>query len=176
MSTDRPGGDPNAERGDQDDSIERIADPEDYAKRRRLRQLYDAREHVRDVKNRAHRLEITERSVSKQRRDRIIAEALVDYIAELRPILDRRGDDEAFLEEEVETKNGTSITLGDIRTQRGQINTDSGGRFIAYQTSMRAWDVANTYFEEIAGATFETEGLPKDTGFQSVEKEEDDDE
>lgn len=183
MSSEAPTGsvgDRSGEDSEQATGVERIADPEDYAKRRRLKQLHDARDRVREIKDEAFRLEKTERTVSERDRDQFVAEALADYIAELRVVLARRGGDEdsgdeEFLNETVMTRREAlaEISIDDIRQQRGHVSIEERRVPISYETAMRAWDICNSYFEEIAGATFETEGMPKERGFQSVEKAED---
>lgn len=158
------------------DGAERLADPEDYNLRRRLRQLHDAKQAVIDSKDRAVNATVIEESISKPQRDRIVAEKLIDYVRELRPVLDKRTSDtdhketdaESFLEEDVTELDGETITLRMIVDQHGQIQTENNEGWIPYQVSMMAWDCCNTYFEEIGGAVFETESLPVDHGFDAT--------
>lgn len=149
--------------------IERIADPDDYAVRRRLRQLHDARDAVREVKDEAFRLEKSERSIKPTDRDQFVAERLADYIAEVAVVLEQTDEDhEAFLDEAVQTTGNLDrdeVTLRQLRDQRGLVGERG---VIHYATAMRAWVEANRHFENVAGAEFESSGLPTESGFNPV--------
>ena len=156
--------------------MERVADPDDYNLRRRLRQLHDAKEAVKTRKDESLQLERINRSFTASQRDRFIAEKLVDYIHELRPLLRKAGREEGFLHERVGTVNEIDVTIESIIDNRGYIpnddpntqtdNSDSG-TYIPYEMSMAAWNICNDYFEDLAGAVFEPsspgpEGNPVD--------------
>jgi hypothetical protein len=159
-------GTPSESQSDQD-GIERIVDPDDYTIRRRLRQLHDARDAVREVKDEAFRLERAERSIKPQDRDRFVAERIADYIAEVAVVVEQVGSEDldAFLETEVDSHENNDrehVTLGEIRDQRGLVGNRG---VIHFATSMRAWSEVNRVFERIAGAQFESGSLPSESGF-----------
>lgn len=159
------GADP-ATNGEGDD-IERIVDPDNYNLRRRLKQLHDARERVRERKSKALSLEMRRRDFSAQRRDRLVAEAAVDYINELLPVVKRKGDAEDFGSKTVDLGRDGEVSVEEFAQSRG--TTDDDGRVpYPYQVSMEIWNICNTYFEQIAGAEFEQQGLPAETGFDST--------
>lgn len=140
---------------------ERVVDPDDYNLRRRLRQLHDAREAVKTRKDEALSLERRNKKFSSEDRNRFIAEKLVDYIHELRPLLKKTAREDDFLNEEIDTVNSTRVTIELILENRGFVpetddrHSSDGGRYIPYEASMAAWDVCNDYFEDVAGAVFE---------------------
>jgi hypothetical protein len=165
-------GTPSESQSDQD-GIERIVDPDDYTIRRRLRQLHDARDAVREVKDEAFRLERAERSIKPQDRDRFVAERIADYVAEVAVVVEQVSteDLDQFLETTVaadEENDREEVTLGEIRDRRGLVGNRG---VIHFATSMRAWSEVNRVFERIAGAEFESSGLPQERGFQSVEED-----
>jgi len=145
-------------------TMERVVDPDDYNLRRRLKQLHNAKEAVKRRKDDALELERVNRTFTADQRDRFIAEKLVDYIHELRPLLKKIDREEDFLAEEVGTVNSTTVTIQSIIDSRGYVssgdtsrysdNTESGG-YIPYEATMAAWDICNDYFEDVAGAVFE---------------------
>jgi len=152
------------------EGIEQIADPDDYNTRRRLRQLHDARERVKEMKNNvldqeANNPRRTDQSLAR----RNVAETVVDYILELRPILAQPElqREEEFLAEEIETVDGEPITFQDL-TKR---NWFDDGNVPSLRTSMRAWDLCNDYLEEIAGAMFEENSLPSDGSFDATDEQ-----
>jgi hypothetical protein len=147
----------------QPDAVERITDPEDYSLRRRLRQLHDARERVRDINNRATRAEITTRDFTTDQRDRLVAEAVADYILELTSLMQGSDDHDAdeFLDQNITTDDGDhQLTLNDIVARRGAAS-------IPYLVSMQAWDRCNQKFDQMAGPEFDS-GMPTQTGFDST--------
>lgn len=167
-STDRPQkeGLMDSDEGEQEDK--RIADPENYNLSRRLRQLHDAKESVVEIKDRAVNQEAVDSNFSPSQRDQFVAEKLIDYIRELRPLMKLRENEDDFLNEEVGTVGGQELTLRQICETHGQVEIEDGQAWIPYQVSMTAWDLCNDYMEQIAGGTFETQGLPTDEGFDST--------
>jgi hypothetical protein len=154
--------------GREADSIEQIADPDNYNTRRRLRQLHDAKELVKQQKNTDLNKELQNpRKFNKQISRRNIAELLADYILELRPVLARLDREDEFLDEEVPNDDDDTIALNDIayRPWYGEESTAPSIR-----TSMAAWDICNDYLEEIAGAMFESKGIPLDNGFDATDE------
>ncbi len=145
---------------------QRLADPDNYNLRRRLRQLHDAREYVKEVKNETIGRNMANSGRNKIDPDPAVAEAVTDYVDELLPILSRRDQDDEFLEEEID---GVDITVGDYVRTRGRV----GGESVDYQTSMVVWRLCNRYFEQVAGPEFEDESLPKELGFQTTEEDDD---
>jgi len=144
--------------------MERVVDPDDYNLRRRLKQLHNAKEAVKHRKDDVLELERVNRTFTAGQRDRFIAEKLVDYIHELRPLLKKIDREEEFLSEEVGTVNSTTVTIQSIIETRGYVSGGDSGRYsdntnpgecILYQASMAAWDICNDYFEDVAGAVFE---------------------
>lgn len=154
LSTDTDG--LSAKSADQPDStspmaMERVADPNDYNLRRRLKQLHDAKEAVKRRKDNTLELQRLNRDFPAQQRDRLVAEKLVDYIHELRPLLRKTEREKDFLAEEVDGSNGESVTIQSIMESRGYVS----GNYISYSVSMAAWDICNSYFEDVAGVVFE---------------------
>lgn len=152
------------------DGVERIADPDNYTERRRLKQLYDARERVRSVKtNAVHRWrDNSYPNFSGYDRDLYVAEALVDYVLELDALIREAGQSshDEFLQESVSIEGRpTPLTIADLVDAHGR-PSDNGPRSdsdpIDYRTAIRFWRVCNEYFEEIAGPEFEDAGLPTD--------------
>lgn len=140
--------------------IERIADPENYAKRRRLRQLYDTREYVVTVKDQTMEWVDDQdpngfRWFTERHQNRHVAEALVDHLAELRPVLKKAGREEEFLNEEIGTVAGETLSIGDILRNRGQVDTEDGRAYIPWRMSMDAYQETADYFEDVAGAIVE---------------------
>lgn len=169
--------------GQDDDSgdggVEQIADPDNYAHRRRLKELYDAKERVRETKARALRMDILEDySITETQRNRVIVEDLVDYIHELMSLLkDREEMLEKFRDESIDLDKHTAVTIDEIARTRGrkqngartpgvQLNRD--GDPIDYRAAMEAWHVCNDYFEDLAGPDFKRSSMPKESGFQSA--------
>jgi len=151
--------------------IARIADPDDYNLRRRLKQLHNAKETVKTRKDTLlHKEQQKGRVWTADKRDRFIAEALVDYIHELRPLLKKNEQEDDFLSEEVGVVNNTTVTIGTIVDGRGYIAKngsanrygigDDSGKYLPYQYSMVAWDICNDYFEDVAGVVFEQQTEP----------------
>lgn len=155
--------------------VERIIDPDDYNTRRRLKQLHDAKEFVREVKNR-----VIERETNDPRYDmnvgrRNLAEVVADYLLELRPVLRRNGLEEQFLDEEIDIGNGDPLTFRDFAQRPWYLDRDGNASFRnttndapTIRQSMRAWDICNDYLEEIAGAMFEDGKLPRESEFTST--------
>lgn len=139
---------------DEESGEARIADPGDFTLRRRLRQLHDAKEAVKETKNAAVSNEVIEEQIYPDQRDHIVAERVTDYIHELRPVLAEKSETaaEEFLSETVEF-DGEAVTLQEIMLSRGRVGDD--GAHLPYYASMQAWDICNGYFERIAGAVFE---------------------
>jgi len=154
--------------GDDETGLERIEDPDNYNYRRRLKQLHDARERVIDIKNRALNIQQMERAFSAEKRDRYITERVVDYVHELRPLLEKQGTEDVFLSEEIGSVDGESITMDRFAERRGRISTGEGTRAIPYEASMEAWHICNSYFERVAGPEFEDGSLPSDSGFDTT--------
>jgi hypothetical protein len=150
----------------------RIADPDDYNLRRRLKQLHNAKEHVKTRKDTLLHREQQQRgrAWTADKRDRFIAEALVDYIHELRPLLKKNDQEDEFLSEEVGAVNSTMVTIETIVDGRGYIPKngsanrygigEDSGMYLPYQYSMVAWDICNDYFEDVAGVVFEQQTEP----------------
>jgi len=153
---------------DDPDQGERVADPENYNLQRRLTQLHSAKEAVTEMKDRALDREATDRTFSAQRRDRFVAEKLTDYILELSSLLSRVDRDDEFLQRTV-SYDGRDLTLQEIIDRRGRV-VDDGDDPIPYYISMQAWDICNRYFEQVAGAVFESGSMPKEIGFDSTEE------
>jgi len=159
-------GTPSDSQPDQD-GIERIVDPDDYTIRRRLRQLHDARDAVREVKDEAFRLERAERSIKPHDRDRFVAERIADYVAEVAVVVEQVGseDVDTFLGTTVDasTENNREVVeLREIRDKRGLVGERG---VIHYATAMRAWTEVNRTFERIAGAEFQSGSLPTEASF-----------
>lgn len=148
---------PEPEDREDADAIERISDPDDYNLRRRLRQLHDAKDRVRELRDTTLRREQFDRSFTKAQRDLFVAEAVTDYIDELEPLLDKIERADEFLEQEVATINDETITLRDIQASRGTITIEDKTHRIPYQASMDAWRECNRYFEQVAGVVFDEE-------------------
>lgn len=136
--------------------LERIVDPDEYNLRRRLRQLHEAKEAVKQRKDDALELERLNREFTRGMRDRFIVEKVVDYIHELRPLLRKIDREEDFLSEEVAIVDDETVTVQDIISTRGELENG----YLPYAASMDAWDICNDYFENIAGAEFEGEVDP----------------
>lgn len=178
MATGQQLADGDSADGGEEEALSRIVDPDDYNLRRRLKQLHSAKEAVKDRKDDALDLERRSRKFTAEDRDRFVVEKLVDYIHELRPLLSKGGRAEQFLDEEVRLRDGETISLEEVLADRGAIIDDrrdgeSGEReYLPYEASMAAWDVCNQYFEDVAGAVFENDGLPTESGFNSVGNDE----
>lgn len=144
---------------DQEEGLSAISDPDDYALRRRLKQLHDARDRVVETKQTAVRIETLEREFTELQRDRLVHEDLLDYILELKAVLGREDqgrDIDEFLSETVGDASVNDVeTLTTLLNKRGQDPPP-------YHISMQAWDICNSYLEELAGADLDT-GLPEDT-------------
>jgi len=145
--------------------VERIADPDDYNLRRRLKELRDAKSDVKEMKDRAIMLaeDQSNESFWEEDRDRMVADKLVDYIHELRPSLSHGEDshEKEFLSSSVSLEDGGEITIEEIATSRGRVDPDSEDwRHLTYQEAMRAWDVCNDYLEKMAGVRFENGAGP----------------
>lgn len=154
---------------DQDNGrgAERIADPDDYNTRRRLKQLHDAKELVKLEKNDAINDELRDpRKHDRQLHRRNVAEVLADYILELRPILQKLEMEEQFLQEEVEASSGI-VKVEDFRKREWFDDQENAPTI---RTSMYVWDVCNDYLERVAGAMFERNGLPSDNGFDATDE------
>jgi hypothetical protein len=134
-------------------NVGRVVDPDDYNLRRRLKQLHDAKEAVKERKDNVLSIEQSNRQFNPRDRDRFVVEKLVDYIHELRPLLKKIGREEQFLDEAVETPVQDAVTIQSIINSRGYMGDEDG--YLSYQASMAAWDVCNGYFEDVAGAVFE---------------------
>lgn len=149
-----------------DTAIERIADPENYNVRRRLKQLHDAKERARDTSARAARAEITNRKFDETQRDRLIAEAVADYILELKSVLRMREefDEERFLSMRAATVRDDKVSVGDIVNRRGVLKNSEP---IPYQASMGAWDICNQFMDRIAGPRFD-DGMVSQDGFDTT--------
>jgi len=146
--------------GSNDTGAAKIADPENYNLRRRLKQLHDAKERVRNTADSAVRMEMTDRSFTVQKRDRLVAEAVADYILELKSLLKKRGEDEDFLNTEIGTVENQEITLEYIAQNRGSLTGGGDSTVIPYDASMSAWAVCNDNLDEFAGAEFEEDSTP----------------
>lgn len=148
-----------ASNADQEEGLSAISDPDDYALRRRLKQLHDARDRVVETKQTAVRIETLEREFTELQRDRLVHEDLLDYILELKAVLGREDqgrDIDEFLSETVGDASVNDVeTLTTLLNKRGQDPPP-------YHISMQAWDICNSYLEELAGADLDT-GLPEDT-------------
>lgn len=148
-----------ASNADQEEGLSAISDPDDYALRRRLKQLHDARDRVVETKQTAVRIETLEREFTELQRDRLVHEDLLDYILELKAVLGREDqgrDIDEFLSETVGDASVDDVeTLTTLLNKRGQDPPP-------YHISMQAWDICNSYLEELAGADLDT-GLPEDT-------------
>lgn len=153
--------------GPEESGAARIADPENYNLRRRLKQLHDAKERVRNTADAATRAEMTDRQFSDQKRNRLVAEAVSDYILELKSVLNAEERAEEFLEEKVGTVNDVQITLSSLSETRGLVDAEDGRVVVPYQASMSAWSICNDYFETVAGAEFE-EGMDTESGFDTT--------
>jgi len=129
--------------------------------------LHNAKEAVVTRKDDALDLErrLNDKEFSSEDRDRFIVEKLVDYIHELRPLLQKAEREEEFLSEEVKAEDG-DISIETIISTRGrtsQSGSTDGESYLNYRSSMRAWDICNGYFEDVAGAVFEKESArPED--------------
>jgi len=139
----------------------RLADPDNYNLRRRLRQLHDAREYVKEVKNQALNSELSNPRQSNDSRDRAVAEAVTDYATELLPVLRRREHADEFRSEDV---GDGELTIGEFIDTRGAPEATP----LRYTLSMKVWSVCNEYFERVAGPEFENESLPRETGFETT--------
>lgn len=150
------------EESEGDTAIERIADPENYNIRRRLKQLHDAKERARDTSARASRAEITNRKFEERQRDRLVAEAVADYILELKSVLRMREefDEQRFLSMRAATVSDEKISVGDIVNRRGELKNSEP---IPYQASMGAWDICNQYMDRIAGPRFDDGMISQDS-------------
>jgi hypothetical protein len=148
-----------ASNADQEEGLSAISDPDDYALRRRLKQLHDARDRVVETKQTAVRIETLEREFTELQRDRLVHEDLLDYILELKAVLGREDqgrDIDEFLSETVGDASVNDVeTLTTLLNKRGQDPPP-------YHISMQAWDICNSYLEELAGADLDT-GLPEET-------------
>lgn len=165
MSADVP--DPTPSQTRDREGVERIADPDQYSHRRRLRQIHDAKERVLDVKSRAvQRAEYSTTQFTDRQRDRLIAEAVVDYIAELEPVLQQNENWEAFASEPLYGQD-VETTIEQFLQTRGT-DPNEGYNPYLFSVSMKAWRVCNRYFEQVAGAEFEQGSLPSETGFNPV--------
>jgi len=154
--------------------VETIVDPDNFHLRRRLRQLHEAKETVREYKMRAISTRLDDKRVQDKQVNWPIAEAVIDYISELRPLLGRNGLFEDFQEETVLAQNDEEVTIAEFAEARGRwdkISAANGDEWVSYETSMRIWEKCNEYFERLAGTEFEKEGLPAEKGFQSVEED-----
>jgi len=140
---------------------QRLADPENYNLRRRLRQIHDAREFVKEVKNQSLGKELSNPRQNRSGRNRAVAEAVSDYAAELFPILERQERAEEFRDEEIPR---TELSVGEYLESRGAPNREP----LPYTDSMRVWRIVNQYFEEVAGPKFEDEGLIKERNFDAT--------
>lgn len=142
------------------DGVERIADPDNYNLRRRLKQLHDAKERVRERKSKAVYKELTDRKFKAWKRDQLVAEAVVDYINDLRSLLAGKdeADVESFLNESISIDDSTRITIADFVRTRGYPPRQDD--IVHYSVSMEVWRICNDHFEEVAGAEFEQQGLP----------------
>lgn len=161
----RLSGDSDEERG-----AAKIADPENYNLRRRLQQLHDAKERVGKVGERATLVEMTDRDFTPEQRAELVAEAVADYINELRPLLALRELDEEFLEQGIAPIEGETVTIGDLAEARGRLphrdreasnpllrttgDSITGAETPPYEVSMMARSVCDDYFLKIAGVEF----------------------
>jgi hypothetical protein len=149
-------------RREQVEPDKRLVDPDNYNLRRRLRQIHDAREYVKEVKNEALGRNLANSGRNEIDPDPAVAEAVTDYADELLPILRERGRAEVFLEEDLDD---VDATLGEFLSTRGQL---SRSRAVPYTVSMQVWRLCNQYFENVAGPEFEDENLPKEIGFETT--------
>lgn len=135
--------------------LERIADPDNYNVRRRLKQLHDAKERCRETKTNVVRLETTRRTFTERKRDRLVAEDVVDYINELLPVLKKNEQKEEFLDESVDLGRSGEVSVGEFVETRG--TDEDQNKPYSYRISMKIWAICNDAFEDIAGAEFQKE-------------------
>jgi len=147
---------------------QRIADPDNYNLRRRLQQIHDAREFVKEVKNRNLGKELSNPRKDTSGRNRAVAEAVTDYATELLPVLSRQGERELFRDEDI---GDQELTVGDFIDDRGAPD----GNPLAYTVSMKVWTICNRHFEDVAGPQFEDAGLPREKGFDATGEAEQED-
>lgn len=155
--------------GSESDGVERIADPDNYNVRRRLKQLHDAKERVREVKGRALQLQMTSREFTTRQRDRFVAEAVVDYINELETVLEQTDEADDFRQETVDVGDGT-VTVEDFCDGRGSVNVGDGPELASFEVSMEVWRICNRHFERVAGTEFESKGLPHEESFDTTRR------
>lgn len=171
LRRDQGGGGDGGGEGAEEGGASRIADPENYNLRRRLQQLHDAKERVRSVGENATLVEVTDESFTSVKKDTLVAEAVADFILELRPVLADEEKAEAFLDEDVSIVNGDMVTIRDYAEALGRLRYDpervesnplidlSGGTWEPqtppYAVSMMAREVCYEYFNELAEVDLE---------------------
>lgn len=140
---------------DQNDAgVESIADPDNYTTRRWQKQLHDARERVREMKNQVLDRQLEDpRGFNEQIARRNVAEMVADYVLELRPILaqDEFDREEDFLNEPVRAGD-TETTLEEF-VRRNWFGDEEAPPL---RVSMDAWDTCNDYLTDISGPEFES--------------------
>lgn len=168
-STPKPGEEPPGS------SIE-VADPDDYNRARRLRQVHDAREAFKNTFEEADEA-LSAEEITEDRFDERVADALIWYIIEVEPIIDarrrreeeirdrkrreaeERGDDpedvdlddysDYWDEREVDGPDGETFTLERIVEDDGVVDPDADEpNIIPSEVSKKAFRMVNRFMNE----------------------------
>ena len=173
MSSERAPDDPDAQRPERDhpgkDGIS-IADPEDYNRTRRLRQIHDAKERVtKTIREEGDKVSSDPRNggITRGRYREKVKDALIDYLIEVEPLMlnEKIDGEDVWNETEVEEDpEGDPITLERIVEENGYVPGESEDSVpLPINVSRKAWRPATRFLTNQVGFGLELdEGLPTD--------------
>jgi hypothetical protein len=133
----------------------RIADVDNSVRKRRLKQLLEAKERVVDVRERVSGLSATRSSFSDEELNAFLANAVVAFIDELESLLSAKNEErgEQFRTEEFGVVEGESRTIAEFRDNRGQLEFAEDGETKSatapQEASMAAFRVAHKHFDRL---------------------------
>jgi hypothetical protein len=173
--------------GPQDDNAS-VEDPHDLNRRRRFQQIHDARERFPEIRREHRERVITNEDarnpdgeITQRRYREIVANALVDYLSEVEPLLLRahntepeRGDEDgpgpgAYYDSRAIRTDDGDITLRNILEHNGK----PLGEPLTIQQSRSAYRLCNQFLADVGLDLDFERGLPQHSSFDTTGSEDD---